>query len=109
MQKWFDKAAVAAVALILSMGALFAGPRRLLAIQDRRRRMEDNQKVMSRAKRACGYDAATTRRRCGTCGAANIAGAGFCSACAASKPARWSHLCSPAAPRRKEGFCRAVL
>ena len=83
MQKWFDKAAVAAVALILSAGLLLALP--ALGAYWQYRITEDAWKVIEDhiARKAGGY-IPPLPGRCGTCGAANSAGSGFCSACGAN-------------------------
>lgn len=83
MQKWFDKAAVAAVALILSAGLLLALP--ALGAYWQYRITEDSWKVIEDhiARKAGGY-VPPLPGRCGTCGAANSAGSGFCSACGAN-------------------------
>ena len=83
MQKWFDKAAVAAVALILSMGALLALP--ALGAYWQYKIGEDAWKIVEDhiARKAGGY-VPPLPGRCGTCGAANTAGSAFCSACGAN-------------------------
>jgi hypothetical protein len=83
MQKWFDKAAVAAVAVILSMGALLALP--ALGAYWQYKIGEDAWKIIEDhiARKAGGY-VPPLPGRCGTCGAANTAGAAFCSACGAN-------------------------
>jgi hypothetical protein len=83
MQKWFDKAAVAAVALLLSAGLLLALP--ALGAYWQYRITEDAWKKIEAhiAHKAGGY-VPPLPGRCGTCGAANSAGAGFCSGCGAN-------------------------
>ena len=83
MQKWFDKAAVAAVAVILSMGALLALP--ALGAYWQYKITEDAWKIIEDhiARKAGGY-VPPLPGRCGTCGAANSAGAAFCSSCGAN-------------------------
>ena len=83
MQKWFDKAAVAAVALILSAGLLLALP--ALGAYWQYRITEDAWKIIEAhiARKAGGY-IPPLPGRCGTCGAANSAGSGFCSSCGAN-------------------------
>ncbi len=80
MQKWFDKAAVAAVALILSAGLLVALP--ALGAYWQYRLTEDAWKLIEAhiARIAGGY-VPPLPGRCGTCGAANSSGADFCSGC----------------------------
>jgi Double zinc ribbon len=83
MQKWFDKAAVAAVALILSMGALLALP--ALGAYWQYKIGEDAWKIIEDhiGRKAGGY-VPPLPGRCGTCGAANTAGSAYCSACGAN-------------------------
>ncbi len=83
MQKWFDKAAVAAVALVLSAGLLLALP--ALGAYWQYKITEDAWKTIEAhiASKAGGY-VPPLPGRCGTCGAANSAGSGFCSSCGAN-------------------------
>src|SRR5688572_9584494 len=83
MQKWFDKAAVAAVAVILSAGLLLALP--ALGAYWQYKITEDAWKIIEGhiARKAGGY-IPPLPGRCGTCGAANSAGSGFCSSCGAN-------------------------
>src|SRR6266478_7590881 len=83
MQKWFDKAAVAAVALLLSAGLLLALP--ALGAYWQYKLTEDAWKIIEDhiARKAGGY-VPPLPGRCGTCGAANIAGSDFCSSCGAN-------------------------
>ncbi len=83
MQKWFDKAAIAAVALLLSAGLLLALP--ALGAYWQYKITEDAWKLIEDhiAHKAGGY-VPPLPGRCGTCGAANSAGSGFCSACGAN-------------------------
>lgn len=80
MQKWFDKAAVAAVALILSAGLLVALP--ALGAYWQYKITEDAWKIIEEqiSRKAGGY-VPPLPGRCGTCGSANTAGSGFCSTC----------------------------
>ena len=82
MQKWFDKAAVAAVAVFLSAGLLRALP--ALGAYWQYRVTEDAWKIIEAhlARRAGGY-VPPMPGRCGTCGAAASAGSAYCSTCAA--------------------------
>src|SRR5207244_1983210 len=82
MQKWFDKAAVAA-ALALSAGLLLALP--ALGAYWQYKLTEDAWKIIEDhiAQKAGGY-VPPLPGRCGTCGAANSAGSTFCSACGAN-------------------------
>jgi hypothetical protein len=82
MQKWFDKAAVAAV------GAIVFPPLLALAALGaywQYRVTEDAWKIIEDhiARKAGGY-VPPLPGRCGTCGAANIAGSDFCSSCGAN-------------------------
>jgi len=83
MQKWFDKAAVAAVAVFLSMGALLALP--ALGAYWQYKITEDAWKIIEDhiARKAGGY-VPPLPGRCGTCGAASSAGSAFCTACGAN-------------------------
>lgn len=83
MQKWFDKAAVAAVALVLSAGLLLALP--ALGAYWQYKITEDAWRTIEAhvAKKAGAY-VPPLPGRCGTCGAANSAGSGFCSTCGAN-------------------------
>ncbi|MGI9165638.1 MAG: zinc ribbon domain-containing protein [Pyrinomonadaceae bacterium] len=83
MQKWFDKAAIAALALLLSAGLLLALP--ALGAYWQYKITEDAWTVIEDhiARKAGGY-VPPLPGRCGTCGAANSAGSDFCSACGAN-------------------------
>jgi hypothetical protein len=83
MQKWFDKAAVAAVALALSAGLLLALP--ALGAYWQYKLTEDAWKIVEGhiSRKAGGY-VPPMPGRCGTCGAAASAGAGYCSSCGAN-------------------------
>ena len=82
MQKWLDKAAVAAVAVILSAGLLLALP--ALGAYWQHRLTEDSWKIIEAhiARKAGGY-VPPLPGSCGTCGATNISGAAFCGGCGA--------------------------
>jgi hypothetical protein len=83
MQKWFDKAAVAAVALVLSAGLLIALP--ALGAYWQYKLTEDAWKIIEEhiARQAGGY-VPPLPGRCGTCGAATSAGSTYCSSCGAN-------------------------
>ncbi|MGH9927879.1 MAG: zinc ribbon domain-containing protein [Pyrinomonadaceae bacterium] len=83
MQKWLDKAAVAAVAVLLSAGLLLALP--ALGAYWQYKLTEDAWKIVEQhlARKAGGY-IPPLPGRCGSCGAANSGDAGFCSACGAN-------------------------
>src|SRR5437762_4431205 len=83
LQKWFDKAAVAAVALALSAGLLIALP--ALGAYWQYKLTEDAWKIIEDhiASKAGGYVPAMPGR-CGTCGTAASAGSAYCSSCGAN-------------------------
>jgi len=83
MQKWADKAAVAAVALLLSAGLLVALP--AVGAYWQYKLNEDAWTIIEDhiARKAGGY-VPPVPGRCGNCGSANSAGSGFCSACGAN-------------------------
>src|SRR6266542_2106159 len=83
MQKWLDKAAVAAVAFIISAGLLMALP--ALGAYWQYKLTEDAWKIIEAhiARKAGGY-VPPMPGRCGTCGAATGAGSTYCSACGAN-------------------------
>ena len=82
MQKWFDKVAIAAVAVALSAGLLLALP--ALGFYWQHKLTEDAWKIIEAhiASKAGGY-VPPMPGRCGTCGAVNITGSAYCSACGA--------------------------
>ena len=86
MQKWFDKAAVAAIAIVLSAGLLIALP--ALGAYWQYKITEDAWKIIEDhiARKAGGY-IPPLPGRCGSCGAANTAGSAFCSTCGANQHA----------------------
>jgi hypothetical protein len=83
MQKWADKAAVAAVAVLLTGGLLLAVP--ALGAYWQYKLTEDAWKIIEShiARKAGGY-VPPSPGRCGNCGAAGSAGSAFCSACGAN-------------------------
>ena len=83
MQKWLDKAAVAAVAVLISAGVLLALP--ALGAYWQYKLTEDAWKIVEQhiSRKAGGY-VPPLPGRCGSCGAANTVDAGFCSACGAN-------------------------
>ncbi|MEA2175222.1 MAG: hypothetical protein QOD00_2814 [Blastocatellia bacterium] len=103
MQKWFDKAAVAAVAVILSSGLLLALP--ALGAYWQYRITEDAWKVIEEhiSRKAGGY-VPPMPGRCGTCGAANSAGSDFCSNCGANMRAGLN--CSSCGAKQKDANAR---
>jgi hypothetical protein len=103
MQKWLDKAAVAAVAVILSSGLLLALPAlgaywQFKITEDAWRIIEDHI-----ARKAGGY-VPPMPGRCGTCGAANSAGSEFCSTCGANM--RVGLTCSSCGAAQKDASAR---
>ena len=82
MQKWLDKAAVAAVAVFLTGGALLALP--ALGAYWQYKVTEDAWKVIEGhiARKAGGY-VPPMPGRCGTCGAVVTSGSTFCGTCGA--------------------------
>src|SRR6266576_3099256 len=82
MQRWFDKAAVAAVAFLLA-GPLLALP--ALGAYWQYKLTEDAWKIIEgHIARKAGNYVPPLPGRCGTCGAANNAGSTFCSSCGAN-------------------------
>src|SRR6478672_9538149 len=83
MQKWFDKAAVAAVALLLSAGLLIALP--ALGAYWQYKLTDDAWKIIEDhiSRKAGGY-VPPLPGRCGKCGTAASAGSSFCSSCGAN-------------------------
>ena len=82
MQKWFDKAAVAAVAVFFSAGLLLALP--ALGAYWQYRLTEDAWNIIEGhiSRRAGGY-VPPMPGRCGTCGSVISQGAAYCSTCGA--------------------------
>ena len=83
MQKWFDKAAVAAVGAAMAFPPLLALA--ALGAYWQYKLTEDAWKIIEDniARKAGGY-VPPMPGRCGTCGAANVAGSDFCSSCGAN-------------------------
>jgi hypothetical protein len=104
MQKWVDKAAVAAVALLLSAGLLVALP--ALGAYWQYRVTEDAWKVIEDhiARKAGGY-VPPLPGRCGNCGATNTADAGFCSACGANFKVTACPACGAIPKDKSARFC----
>jgi hypothetical protein len=105
MQKWLDKAAVAAVAVFLSAGALLALP--ALGAYWQYRVTEDAWKIIEAhiARKAGGY-IPPMPGSCGNCGSAVTSGSTFCATCGADL--RVGHTCdSCGAPQRDSAarFC----
>src|SRR6266542_282839 len=105
LQKWFDKAAVAAVALALSAGLLIALP--ALGAYWQYKLTEDAWKIIEDhiARKAGGY-VPPLPGRCGTCGAAYSAGSDFCSGCGANlQVGRSCPSCGSLQKERSARFC----
>ena len=103
MQKWFDKAAVAAV------GAIVFAPLLALAALGaywQYRLTEDAWKIIEDhiARKAGGY-VPPLPGRCGTCGAANIAGSDFCSSCGANLSISSCPSCGASQKEPSARFC----
>ena len=103
MQKWFDKAAVAAVAVILSSGLLLALP--ALGAYWQYKLTEDAWRLIEAniARQAGGY-VPPMPGRCGTCGAAASADSAFCSVCGANM--RVSLTCSSCGAQQRDASAR---
>src|SRR5438034_1547896 len=103
MQKWFDKAAVAAVAVLLSVGLLLALP--ALGAYWQYKITEDAWKIIEDhiARKAGGY-VPPLPGRCGTCGAANNGGSTYCSSCGANL--RVGLSCAPCGAIKKDPGAR---
>ena len=106
MQKWFDKAVVAAVAVVLTSGLLLALP--ALGAYWQHKITEDAWKIIEAhvARKAGGY-VPPMPGRCGTCGAANVTGSAFCSGCGANISQGRATCDSCGAPQRDPSarFC----
>ncbi|PYS80700.1 MAG: hypothetical protein DMF67_19530 [Acidobacteria bacterium] len=103
MQKWFDKAAVAAVAVLLSSGLLLALP--ALGFYWQHRLTEDAWKLIEShiARKAGGY-VPPMPGRCGTCGAVVTSGSDFCSGCGANL--RVGRSCPSCGAEQKDASAR---
>jgi hypothetical protein len=104
MQKWLDKAAIAAVAVLLSAGLLAALP--ALGAYWQYKVTEEAWKVVEAhiSRKAGGY-IPPLPGRCGSCGAANIADAGFCSSCGASFKITTCSACGTVPKDPSARFC----
>jgi hypothetical protein len=80
MQKWLDKAAIAAVAVLLSAGLLAAVP--ALGAYWQYKLTEDAWKIVEghMSRKGGGY-VPPVGNRCGSCGATTAVGSAFCSTC----------------------------
>jgi hypothetical protein len=105
MQKWFDKAAVAAVAVFLSSGLLLVLP--ALGFYWQHRLTEDAWNLIEShiARKAGGY-VPPMPGRCGTCGAAVTSASEFCSGCGANmRVARSCQSCGAVQKDTSARFC----
>jgi len=105
MQKWADKAAVAAVALLLSAGLLVALP--AIGAYWQYKLTEDAWKTIEDhiARKAGGY-VPPLPGRCGNCGSANNADSEFCTSCGANLAiARKCPSCGAAQKDNAARFC----
>ena len=103
MQKWLDKAAVAAVAVFLSAGLLLALP--ALGAYWQYKLTEDAWKIIEGhvARKAGGY-VPPMPGSCGTCGAVVTSGSAFCSGCGANL--RVGHTCASCGAKQKDPAAR---
>jgi len=103
MQKWLDKAAVAAVAMILTGGLLLAVP--ALGAYWQYKLTEDAWKIIEShiARKAGGY-VPPLPGRCGTCGTATSADSAFCSICGANM--RVGLTCASCGAAQKDSSAR---
>ena len=103
MQKWLDKAAVAAVAVFLSAGLLLALP--ALGAYWQYKLTEDAWKIIEGhiARKAGGY-VPPMPGSCGTCGAVVTSGSAFCSGCGANL--RVEHTCASCGAKQKDASAR---
>lgn len=103
MQKWADKAAVAAVALLLSAGLLVALP--ALGAYWQYKLTEDAWKTIEDhiARKAGGY-VPPLPGRCGNCGSANNADSEFCTSCGANLAV--SRKCGSCGAAQKDNAAR---
>ncbi|HEX7316060.1 MAG TPA: zinc ribbon domain-containing protein [Pyrinomonadaceae bacterium] len=103
MQKWLDKAAVAAVAVFLSAGLLLALP--ALGAYWQYKLTEDAWKIIDGhiARKAGGY-VPPMPGSCGTCGSVVTSGSAFCSGCGANL--RVEHTCAACGAKQKDPSAR---
>lgn len=103
MQKWLDKAAVAAVAVILSAGLLLALP--ALGAYWQYKLTEDAWKIIEGhiGHKAGGY-VPPMPGRCGTCGTTITSGSAFCSGCGANL--RVGNTCASCGAEQKDRSAR---
>jgi len=104
MQKWLDKAAVAAVAVLISAGLLLALP--ALGAYWQYKLTQDAWKIVEQhlAGKAGGY-VPPLPGRCGSCGAANSSDASFCSACGVNFKVTGCPACGVVPKDNSSRFC----
>lgn len=104
MQKWFDKAAVAAVAVILSQGLLLIPA--ALGTYWQYKITEDAWRAIEAhiARKAGGY-VPPMPGRCGNCGAASVTGSDFCAQCGANLRVASCGSCGAAQKDPSARFC----
>lgn len=104
MQKWFDKAAVAAALLVIpGLNLLLALP--ALGAYWQHKLGEDAWKIIEGhvARKAGGY-VPPMPGRCGTCGSANTSGSAFCSTCGADM--RVGRTCNSCGAEQRDSTAR---
>ncbi len=103
MQKWLDKAAVAAIAVYLTAGLLLALP--ALGAYWQYKITEDAWKIIEAhiARKAGGY-VPPMPGRCGTCGSAVTSASDFCSGCGANM--RVTRTCNSCGAEQKDSAAR---
>ena len=103
MQKWLDKAAVAAVAVVLSWGLLLALP--ALGAYWQYKLTEDAWKIIEAhiARKAGGY-VPPMPGSCGTCGSVVTSNSAYCSGCGANL--RVEHTCASCGAKQKDPSAR---
>jgi hypothetical protein len=103
MQKWLDKAAVAAVAVFFSAGLLLALP--ALGAYWQYKLTEDAWKIIEGhvARKAGGY-VPPMPGSCGTCGSVVTSGSAYCSGCGANL--RVEHTCASCGAKQKDPSAR---
>ena len=103
MQKWLDKAAVAAVAVFLSAGLLLALP--ALGAYWQYKLTEDAWKIIEGhiARKAGGY-VPPMPGSCGTCGTVVTSGSAFCSGCGANL--KVERTCAACGTKQKDPAAR---
>ena len=103
MQKWLDKAAVAAVAVFFSAGLLLALP--ALGAYWQYKLTEDTWKIVEAhiTRKAGGY-VPPMPGSCGTCGSVVTSNSAYCSGCGANL--RVEHTCASCGAKQKDPSAR---